>query len=310
MPDYFDCHADTLTEIKSERDSLRKNSLDLDLERVHAFAGHYAQVFALWRDRREIQKGREEEAFMCIYRRARQLLQAERDHMVWCRTGDEMKAAFADGKGAAFLSVEDISIMGSAAERIRELGISFAMLTWNYENEYACGAAAGQNRGLSRRGRECVRSLLAQKIVLDISHLSDQGAEDIFLLTDRPVIASHSNVRDICPAPRNLKMEQIRELIRRKGLIGMNFYAPFVGEKPELTSLLRHIDVILEAGGEDVLALGTDFDGCSGCFPKGVCGVQSVPDLWRILAEAGFSEAIRKKIFFENAEQFVMNNLS
>ena len=105
-----------------------------------------------------------------------------------------------------------------------------------------------------------VKVLTDQGIVMDISHLSDQGVEDLFQLTDRPVMASHSDIREVWDAPRNLQKVHLKELISRKGIIGMNFFAPFVGEKPQISDLLKHMDAVLEMGGEDCLAIGSDFD--------------------------------------------------
>lgn len=306
---YFDCHADTLTEIKEQEESLLENRRDLDLKRVHGFAGRYTQIFALWKDWKTMDRESPEKEFNRLYNRALSLLRKAGSEVLWCRNADDMRKAHAQGKAAVFLSLEDMAILGDMAEKVRELGIRFAMLTWNYENRYACGAVFGQERGLTPEGKLLVRSLLKQEIVLDISHLSDRGAEDIFSLTDRPVMASHSDVRRICSNPRNLNQEQIKEIIRRKGIIGINFFAPFVGEKPSLSDLVRHMDAILEAGGEDILAVGSDFDGCDGLFPEGIQGVQSIPHIKEILTKEGFSEKLLEKIFFGNADRFVAENV-
>lgn len=305
---YFDCHADTLTNLKESQGNLGENECNVDLKRVREFAEKYTQIFAIWSDFQAMGTC-PEEMFDRLYNRAVLLLQAEEDRLSWCRSGEEMEGAHRSGKAAAFLSIEDLSIMGNRAEQIRELGIRFAMLTWNYENKYACGSVTDQSKGLTQEGRSIVRMLLDQNIVLDISHLSDAGTEDIFHMTDRPVMASHSNVRAVCSQPRNLKKEHIRELIRRKGLIGMNLFSVFVGEEPELTDVLRHMDYILELGGEDVLALGGDLDGSSNRFPKGFYGVESIPDLRETIEKNGFGKVLADKIFFENARDFTLKNV-
>lgn len=305
---YFDCHADTLTELPLDAD-LWKNRYDLDLERVKGFAERYTQIFAIWKDRGQIGKRQPEDIFRQLYQRALQLLNAQKEKVIWCTGTHGMQSAHEAGKAAVFLSVEDVSLMGSLVERVRELGIRFVMLTWNYENEYACGAVSDQSRGLTKKGVDLVNRLLGQDVVLDISHLSDQGVEDIFQLTSRPVMASHSNVREICRHPRNLNQAQIRELIRRKGLMGLNFYGDFVGAQPDVMDLVRHADAVLQMGGEDILAIGSDFDGCGGRFPEGIRGVQSIPYLKEAMRKAGFTEIILEKIFSRNAERFLMENI-
>lgn len=306
---YFDCHADTLTVIEKEGETLWKNSCDLDLERTLRFTEKYTQIFAIWKDAKKSETGYPETTFAQQYQKAVSILEKEKEHICLCKSGQDMVNAHKDKKGAAFLSIEDISVMGKDAYRAKELGFSFALLTWNYENLYGCGAVSGQEKGLTQEGKNLAKELLRQRVVLDISHLSDQGAEDILLLTDAPVIASHSNVREICPHPRNLKREQIQELIRRRGLIGINFFASFVGENPVMDDLIRHMDQILEMGGEDVLALGTDFDGCGGEFPHGICDVQSVLAFRDYMEQRGFSKKLLDKIFFDNGYRFVLENL-
>lgn len=306
---YFDCHADTLTEITKPGEDLERNTCDLDLERVEKFADSYTQIFAIWRDRKKMDEEKPEEEFLRLYRRAAELLEKADQKIIWCRNAQDMEEAHKSGKAAAFLSLEDISTAGRYAEQIYSLGFRFAMLTWNYENRYACGASADQRRGLTEEGKELVKHLIDQGIILDISHLSDRGAEDLMTLTDKPIIASHSNVRSVCPRPRNLPEGLIRELIRRQGLIGINFFAPFVGENPQVEDLLRHMDVILSLGGEDVLALGGDLDGCDGVFPAGISGVETVPVLRERMEKAGFGAALIEKVFFENAENFIWRNV-
>ena len=306
---YFDCHADTLTQIIKEGETLEKNTCDIDLYRIDEFADTYTQIFAIWKNRKEILPGTERSVFRKSYEKAIELLQKEENKIWLCTSEKEMEDAHQNGKAAVFLSVEDVSIMGEEVERIRELGFSFALLSWNYENEYACGAATNQEQGLTDKGRNIVKSLLQQGIILDISHLSDKGVEELFQMTDKPIIASHSNVRTLCNHPRNLKKEQIQELIRRKGLIGMNYYRNFVGGTGDIEAIIRHMDAVLNLGGEDTLALGGDFDGCSGEFPDGIQGIQSIPGLRKAMLEHGFGERLVEKVFFENARAFIERNL-
>lgn len=306
---YFDCHVDTLTEIVKQGDTLEENSCDLDLKRVGNFVENYTQIFAVWKDAVKLDQKNPDKDFFRLYDRALAYLTEENRKISLCLTGEEMEKAHRQRKAAAFLSIEDVSIMGKYVENIREMGFRFAMLTWNYENKYACGAAADQSKGLTSQGKEMVKTLTDQEIVLDISHLSDQGAEDLFELTDRPVMASHSDVRMVWDMPRNIQKNHLQELIRRKGIIGMNFFAPFVGEKPQISDLLKHMDAVLEMGGEDALAIGSDFDGCDGLFPNGIKGVQSIPFLREELLKHGFTEELTEKIFYGNAHRFIMENV-
>lgn len=139
---YFDCHVDTLTEILKPGDTLDENSCNLDLKRVGNFVENYTQIFAIWKDAVKLDKEEPDRDFFRLYDRAMAYLAEENRKIALCLTGEEMEKAHRQRKAAAFLSIEDLSIMGKYVEKIREMGFRFAMLTWNYENEYACGAAA------------------------------------------------------------------------------------------------------------------------------------------------------------------------
>ena len=307
---YFDCHADTLTEIKSPEETLDENNGNLDLQRAGDFVEKYTQIFAVWKDAGTMADPlNPEKEFLRAYHLAVAYLQEENRKMTWCLNSDDMEKAHRQRKGAAFLAVEDVSIMGEYADKAYEMGFRFAMLTWNYRNRYGCGAVEDQCSGLTEEGKQLACNLLKQGMILDISHLSDRGAFDLLNLTDRPVIASHSDIREVWDHQRNLPDELARELIRRKGLIGMNFYGPFVGLNPSMEDILKHMDRVLELGGEDSLAIGSDFDGCHDQFPEGIKGIQSVPALKEYLLQHGFDEKLTEKIFFDNAYNFVMKNL-
>lgn len=304
---FLDFHCDTVT--VEEINSLSKSTGDIDLDRIDSFCDSYAQVFAIWKDAHRVQD--RESEFMAAYHKAIRLFEDVSDRMVFCRTGSDLEKAVTSGKHAAFLSVEDLSFMGSHAGQCREMGISFVLPTWNYENEYGCGAATDQSKGLTPYGKKVLAELTQQGIIPDISHLSDQGVEDLFELTDRPVIASHSNVREIQDCPRNLTRHQIQEVIRRGGIIGMNLFRNFIGNAVPLPmpELLRHMDRILELGGEDVLCMGGDWDGCNEWFPEGITGIESVPVLAEAMEKHGFGSELVNKILFDNGYRFIRDNL-
>ena len=308
---YFDCHADTLTVLHRADETLLSSKRDLDLERVHRFADRYGQIFALWKDADKLNGKNIEEEFRRAYENARKYLRDQEEKITFCTSALQMKTAFAQGKDAAFLAIEDLSFMGKEVENISELGFRFAMLTWNYANQYAVGSVCDQKGRVTGYGKEMVSLLTGKGIIPDISHLSDAGVDDLLKLTDKPFIASHSNVRDVCDVPRNVTKEQLQEIIRRKGLIGMNFFRPLVGQDNAVGFdwVLRHMDAVLSIGGEDVLAMGSDLDGCDGLFPDGFQGVENIPLVIETMKNAGFGQKLIDKIMFENAYSFIERNL-
>src|SRR5699024_2788961 len=94
-------------------------------------------------------------------------------------------------------------------------------------------------------------------ILPDVSHLSVEGVEDVLSLTKGPVLATHSNAKALCAHRRNLSDVQIRQIAAAGGLIGVNFYPPFVEEDAEdypLNTLCRHIEHLAAVGSPSIVA--------------------------------------------------------
>ena len=154
-------------------------------------------------------------------------------------------------------------------------------------------------RGLTAHGRDFVREMERRSILPDVSHLSERAFWDLMELTEKPVAASHSDAKALSPHPRNLTDEQIKALIQRKGFIGLNYYTEFVGGDGTMEALIAHAEHILSLGGEDVLGLGGDWDGC-GSLAAGLRGVEDMPRLYEALLRRNYKEELLKKIFYGN----------
>jgi len=135
----------------------------------------------------------------------------------------------------------------------------YISLTWNGENRFGggCGAACG----LKEDGKELLRFLSGKGIAVDFSHTSDHLASDLFNFIDQeslniPVMASHSNFRAIVNNVRNLPDDIAKEIMRRRGIIGLVFYSSFLKAPEKLSKMVEHG---LDLGGEKALALGADF---------------------------------------------------
>ncbi len=147
--------------------------------------------------------------------------------------------------------------------------ILYISLTWDGENRF--GGGNGSQVGLKPDGKQLLLFLHQKKIAVDLSHTSDKLAHDILNFIDQygldiPVIASHSNFRSITDIPRNLPDEIAMEIIKRKGIIGFNFFSCFIGlEDPH--RLLKHLEHGLKLGGHKALSFGADFF-CDSDFPS------------------------------------------
>ncbi len=296
----FDAHCDTVSACLARGEALRENGGHLDLARLTAYA-RAAQVFAVFADGAALPPG----TLPAEARRQRDFFAAELsasgDIAMPCRTGDDIRAANAAGKVACLLSVEGGELLDcdpAALEEAKAWGVRCVNLTWNHANALSGSHAEDPDRGLSDVGRAFVREAERLGILIDVSHLSDAGFWDLVSMTSRPIVATHSDARAVCPRSRNLTDDMFRAIRDSGGAAGLNLYTPFIGGEG-MDAVLRHVDRFLSLGGERCLCLGLDLDGCS-ALSGGLRGVQDVPLLWEALSERGCGSALLEDIFFNN----------
>jgi membrane dipeptidase len=172
-------------------------------------------------------------------------------------------------------------------------------LGWNEQNLLVGSHKTGG--GLTDTGRLYVKEAQKVGMMVDVSHISDEGFWDIMKVTEKPIVASHSNSRAVCDVSRNLTDDMFKAICETGGVVGFNQFTEFIGEKPDLDTVCDHILHWLELDPEcDHIALGGDLDGCD-TLPAGFDGVQSYPAMAQKLLERGVTEEIIRKIYWENA---------
>ncbi len=302
----FDGHCDTLLlleHMKLPAGSLRKNNLHIDLERYGQF-GPAAQFFAIFG---MAPKGSDYDILNSLHSRFVAELEANSELMSHCTTAAQAEKAAAEGKLAAFLSVEGAHIIdeGDRLEEAYEKGVRMLTLTWNNATGIAGTNVEEPERGLSAKGEELVRRCESMGIIVDMSHLSERGFWDTVEMCAKPVIASHSCSKAICGHSRNLTDDQFKALRDVGGVVGLNLYAAFLGDE-ELDTCIRHVEHFLELGGEKTLAAGGDLDGCDK-LPKPMTGIDGWAVLYNALRDRGYSEALLADIFYNNMMRVVRN---
>lgn len=306
----IDLHCDTLTNMKADDspDTLDNGAKAFSLSALPDGV-HWAQCFAIF-----LPDELHGQAAIDCYNRWRDSFARQTaifsDRIFPCRSAQEIGAAWAAGKTAGLLTVENGSALAGDLDRVRLLaedGVCAVTLTWNGANEIGSGHAT--DCGLSDFGRRAVRELEKYGVLVDVSHLNDRGFYDLLEVAEKPFLATHSNARSVCGHKRNLTDGMIRELVQRGCLIGLNYHIRFLCESGicSLDDLYRHVMHFFELGAAENLALGSDFDGAE--LPDSLSCAAKVPDLYSYLLARGISQADADGIFWRNALSFFRRNL-
>lgn len=303
----FDLHCDTSHKLLGDQldriESLRKNDLHIDLERASEFPA-YTQCFACWTS--PLTKLPTNLSVIGLFERelAAVLSEVEKnsDLIQLVYNAKEIESNRQQGLMSAILTIEGTAGFDYNPEILEDLyniGFRITTLGWNEKNPLVGSCVTGG--GLTEQGRAYVKEAQRVGMVVDISHISDEGFWDIIEMTNKPVIASHSNSRSLCEVPRNLTDEMYLAICKTNGTVGINLYSGFLGEDPTLDTVCDHVFHFLQLAGDDKhISLGSDFDGIDK-LPYGISGVQDYPKLAQRLSERGLKDNTIENIFWNNA---------
>lgn len=187
------------------------------------------------------------------------------DILTVARSYEDMMKAREEGKMYAFIGLEGLKSIGEDLDLIDEFykfGARHAGLTWNEENPLATGALGNPDRGLTDAGRRAVRKIQDKGMILDVSHLNDKSFWDLIDAATGPVAATHTNCRALCNQRRNLMDDQLKELAKTGGIIGLNSFNEFVHaeeDKQTVENLVKHLIHMVDIMGIDHVGFGFDF---------------------------------------------------
>lgn len=312
----IDLHCDTLWRLFradglwGHRGNLLENSFGVDVKRLEK-ADALIQGFAVFFLTGYFPPSRREEwAYRTAKRRIRayhRLRLQTQGRLQPIRGYGDVEYCIRNRCVGSLLTLEDAVPVGTSLKRLREFydaGVRLITLTWNYEN--AVGFPNSQDpsvmgRGLKPFGRKLVEEMNERGMIIDVSHLSDDGFWDVAKLSKKPFVASHSNARAVTAHPRNLTDPMIRAIAESGGVIGLNFCPSFLSDKKisSINGMLRHIHHIYQVGGEDVLALGSDLDGTSGKMQ--LTGCEQIPLLAQALKRHKMPDRVLEKMWNGNA---------
>ena len=303
----IDLHCDTIMQLLDHPDSgdLYRNTWKIDIEKLQK-AHSKVQDFALFINLGETNDpyGRYEEMRnLCTTQ-----IHLYGEHIQHVLSYQDVKSVYESGKIGALMSIEEGGVLGGDLDKLKQAyqdGVRLITLTWNYPNGLGEPHCGEQHKKLTPKGIEFVEAMQDLGIVVDCSHLNDAGTEQLGDILDVPFVASHSNAREVTAHTRNLPDNLIKLIANKGGVIGLNFAQSFLGTSPvsRIDDIVKHGLYLINKGGEDVVALGTDFDGI-----KPNTEIKDASEMYRLydaFNEAGLSVEQCEKLFWKNADRLL-----
>ncbi|MCB8605066.1 membrane dipeptidase [Veillonella nakazawae] len=303
----IDLHCDTIMKLIDHPDcgDLYRNTWKIDIEKLQK-AHSKVQDFALF-----INLGETNDPYG-RYEAMRNLCTSQihhyGEHIQHVLSYQDVESVYETGKIGALMSIEEGGVLGGDLDKLKQAyqdGVRLITLTWNYPNGLGEPHCGEQHKKLTPKGVEFVEAMQDLGIIVDCSHLNDAGTEQLGDVLDVPFVASHSNVREVTAHTRNLPDNLIKLIANKGGVIGLNFAQSFLGTSPisRIEDIVKHGLYLINKGGEDVVALGTDFDGI-----KPDTEIKDTSEMYRLydaFKEAGLSVEQCEKLFWKNADRLL-----
>ena len=303
----IDLHCDTIMQLLDHPDSgdLYRNTWKIDIEKLQK-AHSKVQDFALFinfGDTNDPYGRYEEMRNLCTTQ-----IHLYGEHIQHVLSYQDVESVYKSGKIGALMSIEEGGVLGGDLDKLKQAyqdGVRLITLTWNYPNGLGEPHCGEQHKKLTPKGIEFVEAMQDLGIIVDCSHLNDAGTEQLGDILDIPFIASHSNAREVTAHTRNLPDNLIKLIANKGGVIGLNFAQSFLGTSPvsRIEDIVKHGLYLINKGGEDVVALGTDFDGI-----KPNTEIKDASEMYRLydaFKEAGLSVDQCEKLFWKNADRLL-----
>ncbi len=225
------------------------------------------------------------------------------------RTVAEIERAFADGAIAAVIHFEGAEAIDPRLESLEvfhAMGLRSLGPVWSRRNDFGEGVpylfphSPDTGPGLTDLGQALVRACNELGILVDVSHMNEQGFWDIARLSQMPLVATHSNAHALVPTPRNLTDRQLDAIRASGGIVGVNFALQFLrvdgSDDPDtpIARIVEQFQYLADRMGIEHVGFGADLDGAQ--IPSPVGDVADLALVVKALREAGFDDESLRKI--------------
>lgn len=191
-------------------------------------------------------------------------------------------------------------------DRLYKHGYRIMGLQHFFDNQLGGSMHGLSKAGLTEFGRQAVHAMVDRNIIIDVAHSSEAVVREVLNLTDKPLMISHGGITSHCPrtANRNLPDDVLKIMAARQSLIGIGYFEGVICDiSPQgiAEALIYAVDLL----GEDIIALGSDFDGTV----ETALDTSELAAITHALLQGGMEATVIRKVMGENARRFLTQNL-
>ncbi len=297
-----DLHCDSFLKVNAENGLISEYNTSKKYPYLQLFA-----AFIPFKGRSQTIRRRETKKYLDIYAYECERLglnKIEDVRSLYYATDNALPSAMFSIEGGAGLLADSDELFTFYKAGMRVMGFA-----WD-TNELASSSYDECDDGLTQEGIRMAKRCAELGITVDVSHLSDKSFYDVCEHYPLPIIATHSNYREICDNKRNLTLDMAKTIVSRGGVIGLNLYPDFLkSENARIDDLIPHIEFHLEHFGDSGLAFGLDIDGTDGKYPVGIDASKSIHDQVIEMLQKRYCDSTVRKIAGENAIDFFLGVL-
>ena len=190
------------------------------------------------------------------------LFGANPDRLLLIRTAADILKAKREKKFGIILGTQDTSMVGAQLDRLAQLkkdGVMTVQLTYNLQNLSGDGSLEPTNGGLSNLGRDTIRRIESEKLLLDLAHGGARTIDEAIAYAKRPLVISHTGARALMDHPRNVADATMKTVADKGGVVGV-YFMPYLRADmhPAAADVIAHVEHVAKVVGEDHIGIGTD----------------------------------------------------
>jgi|KBSMisStandDraft_5_1062788.scaffolds.fasta_scaffold28454_2 membrane dipeptidase len=187
---------------------------------------------------------------------------ANPDRLLLVRSAADILKAKRERRFGVLIGTQDTCMVGPELDRLAQMkkdGVMTVQLTYNLRNLSGDGSLEPANSGLSNLGRDTIRRIESEKLLLDLAHGGARTIDEAIAFAKRPLVISHTGARALLDHPRNVSDAAIKAVADKGGVVGV-YFMPYLRPDmhPAAADVIAHVEHIAKVAGEDHVGIGTD----------------------------------------------------